>query len=67
MNKACSDINLNYVTAPPSLPKMEKMQFFIKYQNNQPVKIKTHFMGGGQKRSDPLTDVGTWWLHTGLQ
>ena len=40
-----------------ALPKMEKMQFFVKYQQNQPVKIKSHFKGGGQDRSDPLTDV----------
>ena len=37
--------------------KMENKVFFLKYQENQPVKIESHFIGENNRRR-PLSDVG---------
>ena len=36
---------------------MENNKFYVKYQNNQPIKVETHYIGE-QDRRRPLTEVG---------
>ncbi|KAJ3376322.1 hypothetical protein HDU84_000375, partial [Entophlyctis sp. JEL0112] len=36
---------------------MDNDVFFVKYEGNQPVKIKTHYNEKGERREWPLSDV----------
>jgi hypothetical protein len=37
---------------------MENKPFYIKYLDNQPVKVETHIDSQRRRRDFPLTDVG---------